>query len=107
VHVTIKNCAPVNPSAGLPEVAAASLSFLGPKSWLGTDGGGGANVPFTPRTGTTQATATFTIPATYTGGNENGGPYPTVKTTPGTSYVFTTEPAGECSVHFTVTGTGS
>ena len=85
-------------------MAAASLAFLGPNSWLGTNGGGGANVPFSPRTGSTQATAAFTIPATYTGGNENGGAYPTLKTTPGTDYTFTTDPAGECTIHFTVTG---
>lgn len=104
VHITIKNCTTVDPAAGLPELAAASLAFLGPNSWLGTNGGGGANVPFSPRTGSTQATAAFTIPATYTGGNENGGAYPTLKTTPGTDYTFTTDPAGECTIHFTVTG---
>jgi hypothetical protein len=104
VHITIKDCTTVDPAAGLPEMAAASLSFLGPNSWLGTNGGGGANVPFSPRTGSTQATAAFTIPATYTGGNENGGAYPTLKTTPGTDYTFTTDPAGECTIHFTVTG---
>jgi hypothetical protein len=104
VHITIKNCTTVDPAAGLPEMAAASLSFLGPNSWLGTNGGGGANVPFSPRTGSTQATAAFTIPATYTGGNENGGAYPTLKTKPGTNYTFTTDPAGECTIHFTVTG---
>ena len=93
----------MDPSAGLPETAAAGLFFLGPDSWLGTNGGGGANVPFSPRVGSTQATATFTIPATYTGGNENGGAYPTLKTTPGTGYVFATDPAGECTIHFTVT----
>lgn len=104
VHVTIKGCATVNPAAGLPKVAAAALFFLGPNSWLGTDGGGGANVPFSPRAGTTQASATFTIPATYTGGNEKGFPYPTLRTTPGTGFEFATDPAGECTVHFTVTG---
>lgn len=103
VHVTIKGCTLVDPAAGLPEMAAVDLDFLGPASWLGTDGGGGANVSFSPRTGSTQATATFTIPATYTGGNENGGAYPTLKTTPGTGYSFETDPAGECNIHFTVT----
>lgn len=102
VHITIKGCTMVNPAAGLPETAAAGLFFLGPDSWLGTNGGGGANVPFSPRTGSTRATATFTIPATYTGGNEHGGPYPTLRTTPGTGYEFATDPAGECMVHFTV-----
>jgi hypothetical protein len=94
VHVTIRGCAP-----GMP---AAALAFLGPNSWLGTDGGGGANVPYSPRTGY-QATATFTIPATYTGGNENGGPYPTLTVRPGTGYEFITDPAGECHVPFSVT----
>lgn len=99
VHVTIKNCAPTG--SGLPDLPAADLHFLGPKSWLGTNGGGGATVPFSPRTGS-EATATFTIPATYTGGNENG-PYPTLNVTPGTGYEFITDPAGECHVPFTVT----
>lgn len=103
VQVTIKGCAPADPAAGLPKMAAAGLYFLGPDSWLGTNGGGGATVPFWPRTGSTQASATFTIPVTYTGGNEKPGPYPTLRTKPGNGYVFTTEPAGECRVNFTVT----
>lgn len=93
VHVTIKGCAPGAPAAG--------MSFLGPDSWLGTNGGGGANVPYSPRTGS-EASAKFTIPATYTGGNEDG-PYPTLKVRPGTGYQFITDPAGECHVPFTVT----
>ncbi|WP_169739902.1 hypothetical protein [Actinospica robiniae] len=103
VHLTIKGCARVDPAEGLPKMAAASVSFLGPGSWLGTNGGGGANVPFTPRTGSTQATATFTVPATYRGGNAKGGAYPTEKTKPGTDYTFSTDPSGWCNVHFTVT----
>ncbi len=99
VQVTIAGCAPTGP--GLPDVPAAALFFLGPGSWLGTDGGGGAPVNFAPQTGD-KATATFTIPATYTGGNENGPPYPTLATEPGSEYVFVTDPAGECNVHFTV-----
>ena len=97
VHVTVKGCAPAAP--------AAALVFLGPGSWLGTDGGGGANVTFYPRTGSAEAAATFTIPATYTGGNENekGGNYPTLTVKPGTSYDFVTDPAGGCNVPFTVT----
>lgn len=102
VQITIQGCAPVDPSADLPEVAAADLQFLGPQSWLGTGGGGGAHVPFSPPTGSTKATATFTIPATYTGGNETSANYPTLTTTPGTDYTFTTDPAGECNVPFTV-----
>jgi hypothetical protein len=100
VHVTIKGCAPTG--SGLPDLPAADLHFLGPKSWLGTNGGGGVNVPFSPTTGF-EATATFTIPATYTGSEENGT-YPAVPVTPGTRYAFMTDPAGECSVPFTVTG---
>lgn len=61
---------------------------------------------FAPSTGSS-ATATFTIPATYTGGNQNPGPYPTLRTKPGTGYAFMTDPAGECDVHFTVLGSGS
>jgi hypothetical protein len=99
VHVTIKNCAPTG--NGLPDIPSAGLFFLGPKSWLGTNGGGGAYVPYSPQTGH-QATATFTIPATYTGGNQNG-PYPTLAVTPGTGYTFATDPAGECHIAFTVT----
>lgn len=100
VHVTIKSCAPTGD--GLPDVPAGDLRFLGPDSWLGTNGGGGDDVPFSPRTGS-EATATFTIPSTYTGGNENG-PYPTLPVKPGTGYSFVTDPAGECNVPFTVTG---
>lgn len=100
VHITIKNCTVVDPGAGLPVMAAADLMFLG-DSWLGT-GGGGNNVPFSPRTGSTQATANFTIPATYTGGTEKAGPYPTLRTTPG-RYEFATDPAGQCAVRFEVT----
>ena len=101
VHVTVKGCAP----GDMPAMAAAALAFLGPGSWLGTDGGGGANVPFYPQTGSAEATATFTIPVTYTGGNENekGGHYPTLTVKPGTSYSFVTDPAGGCNVPFTVT----
>jgi hypothetical protein len=99
VHVTIEHCAPTG--NGLPDLPAAGLFFLGPKSWLGTNGGGGAYVPYWPQTGH-QATATFTIPATYTGGNQHG-PYPTLAVTPGTGYEFATDPAGECHIAFTVT----
>jgi hypothetical protein len=95
VHITIKGC------AGSEDFPAAGLYFLGPDSWLGTDGGGGKNVPYSPETGSREATATFVIPASYTGGNENG-PYPTLLTRPG-RYVFITDPAGECYVPFTVT----
>ena len=80
---------------------AAGLFFLGPNSWLGTNGGGGKYVPYSPATGSREATTTFVIPATYTGGNQKG-PYPTLKTKPG-SYDFVTDPAGECTVPFTVT----
>jgi hypothetical protein len=99
VHVTIRGCAPVG--GGLPDLPAAGLFFLGPNSWLGTNGGGGANVPYSPRTGS-EASARFTIPATYTGGNEDG-PYPTLRVTPGTGYEFITDPAGLCHIQFTVT----
>jgi hypothetical protein len=58
-------------------------------------------VPYSPQTGP-QATATSTIPATYTGGNQHG-PYPTPPVTPGTRYQFATDPAEECNVAFTVT----
>jgi hypothetical protein len=98
VEVTITGCAPTGP--GLPNLPAAGLFFLGPGSWLGTNGGGGAYVNFAPETGY-RATATFTIPATYKGGNQNG-PYPTVATKPGSDYEFVTDPAGACNVHFTV-----
>lgn len=103
VHVTIDNCATTDLGGPQPDIAAAELNFLGPGSWLGTNGGGGALVRFTPAQGSVRATAAFTIPATYQGGNENG-PYPTVKTKPGTGYTFTTDPAGGCTIHFTVTG---
>lgn len=96
VQITIKGC------AGPQELPAASLAFLGPNSWLGTGGGGGKNVPYSPETGSQEATATFVIPATYIGGNEKAGPYPTLRTLPG-SYSFVTDPAGACNIPFTVT----
>jgi hypothetical protein len=99
VHVTIKHCSPTG--NGLPDIPAAALFFLGPKSWLGTNGGSGAYVPYSPQTGP-QATATFTIPATYIGGNQHGA-YPTLSVTPGTGYAFATDPAGACHAAFTVT----
>jgi hypothetical protein len=96
VQITIKGC------AGSEDLPAAGLFFLGPNSWLGTNGGGGRNVPYSPVTRSREATATFVIPATYTGGNEKGGSYPTLPTRPG-RYAFVTDPAGECNVPFTVT----
>jgi len=99
VHVTIKHCAPTG--NGLPDLPAAAMFFLGPKSWLGTNGGGGAFVQYAPQTGP-QATATFTIPAIYIGGNQHGA-YPKLPVTPGTGYHFATDPAGACSIAFTVT----
>jgi hypothetical protein len=99
VHVTIKHCSPTG--NGLPDMPAAALFFLGPNSWLGTNGGSGAYVRYSPQTGP-QATATFTIPATYIGGNQHGA-YPTLQVTPGTGYEFATDPAGECHLAFTVT----
>ena len=99
VHVTIEHCAPTG--NGLPDLPADGLFFLGPKSWLGTNGGGGAFVRYSPQTGPA-ATATFTIPATYIGGNQHG-PYPTLRAKPGTGYYFATDPAGECTIAFTVT----
>lgn len=99
VHVTIKHCSPTGD--GLPDLPAAALFFLGPNSWLGTNGGGGALVRYSPQTGPV-ATATFTIPATYIGGNQHG-PYPTLEVKPGTKYDFATDPAGACSIAFTVT----
>ena len=98
VNVTIAGCSPMG--SGLPDLPAAGLFFLGPGSWLGTNGGGGAVFKFAPQAGR-QATATFTVPATYTGGSEIG-PYPMLATKPGSGYKFVTDPAGECSVHFTV-----
>ena len=99
VHVTIKHCSPTG--NGLPDLPAAALFFLGPNSWLGTNGGGGAFVRYSPQTGP-EATATFTIPATYIGGNQHG-PYPTLQVKPGSGYQFATDPAGECNIAFTVT----
>jgi hypothetical protein len=99
VHVTIEHCSPTG--NGLPDLPAAGLFFLGPNSWLGTNGGGGAFVRYSPQTGP-EATAAFTIPATYIGGNQHG-PYPTLQVKPGAGYEFATDPAGECNIAFTVT----
>jgi hypothetical protein len=93
VHVTVAGC------AGIPNQPAGSLVFLGPDNWVGS-GGGGISVDFTPHTGH-QATATFTIPATYTGGYRPG-PNPTLAVKAGSGYYFATYPVGLCSVRFTV-----
>jgi hypothetical protein len=102
VRITIKGCIRFDRFTGLPEMPASDLFFLGPNSWLGSDGGG-IDVPFAPHSGSVEATATFTVPPTYVGGNEKGGPYPTLRTKAGTGYEFVTDPAGACKVHFTVT----
>lgn len=101
VRITIKGCIRFDRFTGLPEMPASDLFFLGPNSWQGADGGG-IEVPFSPRVGSVEASATFTVPPTYVGGDKKGAPYPTLKTEPGTGYEFATDPAGACKVHFTV-----
>jgi hypothetical protein len=59
VHITLQGC-------DTPSHAAAGLVFLGPSSFIGSSGGGGA-VPF-KTVGDDRATATFRIPATHVGG---------------------------------------
>lgn len=102
VRITIKGCIRFDRFTGLPEMPASDLFFLGPSSRLGS-GGGGIEVPFAPRVGSVVATATFTVPPTYVGGDEKGGSPPTLRTKAGSGYEFITDPAGACKVHFTVT----
>ncbi len=74
-----------------------TLVFLGPKSYIGS-GGGGNEVPIT-KTGK-GFTASYRIPASYvSGGNHNR----TLPVTPGTGYSFATYPAAGCDTPFTVT----
>jgi hypothetical protein len=95
VRITVQGC---NTSSQPP----AALVFLGPSSFIGA-GGAGNSVPF-KRTGGDRFTATFTIPATYVGGEHGASPNPTLPVKPGSHYAFATYPAGWCYVPFTVTG---
>ena len=95
VHIALQNC-------NTPSRAPAALVFLGPSSWIGS-GGGGNPVPF-KMVGGDRFTATFTIPATYVGGETGTFPNPTLPVRPGDHYAFATYPAGICDVPFTVTG---
>jgi hypothetical protein len=95
VHITLQGC-------NTPSRAPAALVFLGPSSWIGS-GGAGNPVPF-KMAGGDRFTATFTIPATYVGGETGASPNPTLPVRPGDHYAFATYPAGICDVPFTVTG---
>jgi hypothetical protein len=95
VHVTLRGC-------NTPSRAPAALVFLGPSSWVGS-GGGGNPVPFR-MVGSDRFTASFTVPATYVGGETGASPNPTLPVRPGDHYAFATYPAGICDVPLTVTG---
>lgn len=95
VHITLQGC-------NSPSRAPATLVFLGPSSWIGS-GGAGDPVPFKMASGD-RFTATFTIPATYVGGENGAVPNPTLPVRPGDHYAFATYPAGICDAPFTVTG---
>ena len=94
VHITLQGC-------NIPSRPPAALVFLGPSSWIGS-GGAGNPVPF-KTAGGDRYTATFTIPATYVGGETGASPNPTLPVRPGDHYAFATYPAGICDVPFTVT----
>lgn len=95
VHITLQGC-------NTPSRAPAALVFLGPSSWIGS---GGAGHPVSFKTaGGDHFTATFTIPASYAGGETGARPNPTLPVRPGDHYAFATYPAGICDVPFTVTG---
>ena len=95
VHITLQGC-------NTPAQAPPTLVFLGPSSWIGS-GGAGNPVPF-KMAGGDRFTATFTIPATYLGGETGAFPNPTLPVRPGDHYAFATYPTGICDVPFTVTG---
>jgi hypothetical protein len=95
VRITLQGC-------NTPSRAPAALVFLGPSSWIGS-GGGGDPVPF-KLLGGDRFTATFTVPASYVGGENGALPNPTLPVRPGDHYAFATYPAGICDVPFTVTG---
>jgi hypothetical protein len=95
VRITLQGC-------NTPSRAPAALVFLGPSSWVGS-GGGGNPVPFR-MAGGDRFTATFTIPATYVGGENGASPNPTLPVRPGDHYAFATYPAGICDVPLTVAG---
>ena len=95
VRITLQGC-------NTPSRAPVALVFLGPSSWIGSGGGGGP-VPF-KMVGGGRFTASFTIPATYVGGETGAIPNPTLPVRPGDHYSFATYPVGICDVPFTVTG---
>jgi hypothetical protein len=95
VRITLQGC-------NTPSRPPAALVFLGPSSFVGS-GGAGNPVPF-KMVGGDRATATFTIPATYVGGETGASPNPILPVGPGDHYAFATYPAGICDVPFTVTG---
>jgi hypothetical protein len=81
VHITLRGC-------NIPSRPPAALVFLGPSSWIGS-GGAGNPVPF-KAAGGDRFTATFTIPATYIGGETGAAPNPTLPVRPGEHYGFAT-----------------
>jgi hypothetical protein len=95
VRITLQGC-------NIPSRPPAALVFLGPSSWIGS-GGAGNPVPF-KTAGGDRFTATFTIPASYVGGETGASPNPILPVRPGDHYAFATYPAGICDVPFTVTG---
>jgi len=95
VHITLQGC-------NTPSRPPAAVVFLGPSSWIGS-GGGGNPVPF-KIFGGDRFTATFTIPASYVGGETGAFPNPTLPARPGGHYAFATYPAAICDVPFTVAG---
>lgn len=85
-------------TCGAKNVQWLTLVFLGPKSYVGS-GGGGNEVPITATP--TGFSAHFTMPATYTGASTSG-PSQQYPVGPGGRYVFTTYPTGLCSVPITI-----
>ena len=78
------------------------LGSLSLASSLAQGSAGGDAVPF-KTVGADRATAPFTIPATYVGGETGASPNPALPVRPGEHYAFATYPAGICHVPFTVT----
>jgi hypothetical protein len=86
-----------NTTCGAGPGSEPLLTFLGPKAYIGS-GGGGEVVPFT-KAGK-GFTATYRIPSTYMGG---GNVNPMLPVVPGSGYSFATYPASGCEIPFTVT----
>lgn len=86
---------------GAPYVRNLTIVFLGPKSYVGS-GGGGNEVPRPYRAVGGGFEVSYRIPRSYVTGAQGGTSPAPIAVTPGGGYSFATYPAGGCTVRFTV-----